>query len=278
MGLLDAVGEIFGGNSPNVSVPGKSPQDLQLQQMQMDALTKQGKVSDMLLPFQLKNMGLNAVMGADGSIQSINEDPAHAQSQKLQDEFMKMSMSQLQAQEANQPGANEITKLQQDRTLAALKGELPVNSALTRELGDQETILRDTLHRQLGTGFETSDPGIRSLATFNQRKNETLDAARRGDLSLSDQLSQARSAGTFGQGMSSGQLSEQLRGVNLGQLISGGSGFSPFIQNLNTPQMLGAQQQQFGLQASDATAKYGQQANDLNANIFGAGLGFFLGK
>lgn len=274
--MLDFVGDIFGGNSPNVSAPGMSQNTQDLQKMQMDALTKQGKVADMLLPYQLKNMGLNATMGADGAIQSISEDPLHAQSQQLQKQFMDMSMSQLQAQQANAPGANQITKLQQDRTLAALKGELPVNSALTRELGDQETILRDTLRRQLGTGFETSDPGIRSLATFNQRKNETMDAARRGDLSLSDQLSQARSAGTFGQGMSSGQLAEQLRGVNLGQLMSGSSSLSPFINNLNTPQQLGYQQQNLGLMASDATAKYGQQANDLNANIFGAGLGFFL--
>jgi hypothetical protein len=86
----------------------------------------------------------------------------------------------------------EIQKLQFDRSLAALKGELPVDQGLTNDLGRQEESLREQLRRDLGTGYELSTPGMRRLEEFNLRKNQLLDGARRGDLTLAEQMSQAR--------------------------------------------------------------------------------------
>lgn len=79
-----------------------------------------------------------------------------------------------------------------DRSLAALKGELPVDAGLTNDLARQEETLREVLRKELGAGYETSTPGMRRLEEFNLRRNQVLDGARRGDLTLAEQLSQAR--------------------------------------------------------------------------------------
>lgn len=277
MGIFDAVSDLFGGPDTQVNVPGKSPQDIQLQNMQLDALTKQGKMNDLLLPYQLKQLGLDVTMGPDGSISGVTENAAHKQQGDLQNQLMQLSLSQLQSEQANAPQSAEIQKLEGDRTLAALKGELPVDPALTRTLDEQGSTLNEQLRKQLGSGYETSDPGIRSLATFNQRKNETLESARRGDLSLADQLSQARSATQFGQGMSSSQLAQQLRGMNLGMLGTAQNSMSPFINNLNAPQQLGFQQQQLQTNANAASVNSGlalyNQNSDMFSNMAGVGLG-----
>ncbi len=86
----------------------------------------------------------------------------------------------------------EIERGMNERTLAALRGELPVDPALLRDLEREEGTLRESLLKQLGTGYETSSAGIETLGQFAQRRQSILEGARRGDLSLAEQLSLAR--------------------------------------------------------------------------------------
>lgn len=120
--------------------------------------------------------------------------PALAEQRALETAFRKRTLADLEEQAAARGANAEVEGLLRQRTLAALKGELPVNPALMRELGTGEEELRASLFKQLGSGFETSTPGIQALAEFNQRKSEILEGARRGDLQLGEQLNFARDA------------------------------------------------------------------------------------
>ena len=77
----------------------------------------------------------------------------------------------------------EITKLLQTRTLSALKGDLPVDPALERNIAQQRQTLGETLQRNLGTGYATSSPGIEALSNFDKRAEELRYAARQDALS-----------------------------------------------------------------------------------------------
>lgn len=238
MGITDLVGDIFGGQT---SINGYEPnqQETDLKALQAGQLKNQNNLQNLLLPYQLKQMGLTGTFGADGSLSGVTEIAPTEEQQKtslLNKSFLDLALSQVQGQASNLPQTQEIQKQLQNRELAALKGELPVNPALTRELGEQGDVLHESLRKQLGTGYETSDPGIRALATFNQRKNETLDAARRNDLTLTEQLGQARAASNFNAasgGFTSADLAEKLRGSKLGELAGISGAFNSGINNLN---------------------------------------------
>lgn len=258
MGITDLVGDIFGGQT---SINGYEPnqQEVDLKSLQASQLKSQNNLQNLLLPYQLKQMGLSGTFGADGALTGVTEIAPTEEQQKTSDlnkSFLDLALSQVQGQAANLPQTQEIQKQLQDRELAALKGELPVNPALTRELGEQGDVLNESLRKQLGTGYETSDPGIRALATFNQRKNETLESARRGDLSMADQLSQARSASNFnaaGGGLTSANLAEQLRGTKLSELAGINGAFSSGINNLN-PFLSNSLQDRYGRTNFNLTA------------------------
>jgi len=86
----------------------------------------------------------------------------------------------------------EIRQLTQDRYLAALKGELPVDPALERSLTEQEQKLRAGLEKNLGSGYETSSPGQNALADFNKRAEELRYGVRTGELTTSAALQQSQ--------------------------------------------------------------------------------------
>lgn len=81
---------------------------------------------------------------------------------------------------------NELALL--ERQGAALRGELPVSPGLLSDLDEQEAQLRESLLQNLGTGFETSTPGIEALAEFGERKNAILEATRRDDIATAGRL------------------------------------------------------------------------------------------
>lgn len=67
-----------------------------------------------------------------------------------------------------------------ERTLSALEGNIDVSPTLTRGLDEERTRLVDRLRQQLGTGFETSTPGIEALNMFDLRAQELKENERRG--------------------------------------------------------------------------------------------------
>lgn len=70
----------------------------------------------------------------------------------------------------------------------ALAGELPVDPTLERTLAEGEAQLRAQLQAQLGTGYETSTPGIQALAEFSRRAAEARTNVAHGELTSGQQL------------------------------------------------------------------------------------------
>lgn len=73
---------------------------------------------------------------------------------------------------ASGPEQQKINELLRQRQINALQGNTPVDPGLERNLGLQEQTLRNQLRAQLGSGYETSSPGMQALADFRQRSTE----------------------------------------------------------------------------------------------------------
>lgn len=105
-----------------------------------------------------------------------------------------VGLEEFEGQEALR--AAGISRQQSERMEKALKGELPIDPALERQIGEDEKQVRQKLLDQVGPGYETSTPGIESLATFRQRSEELRSAARRGEIDAG--LGPAAASAQFG--------------------------------------------------------------------------------
>jgi hypothetical protein len=76
----------------------------------------------------------------------------------------------------------------------ALAGELPVDPTLERALTEGEQQLRAQLQAQLGTGYETSTPGIQALEAYRQRAAEARSNVAHGQLTSGQSLLQTQTA------------------------------------------------------------------------------------
>ena len=100
----------------------------------------------------------------------------------------------------------------------ALAGELPVDPTLERALTEGEQQLRAQLQSQLGTGYETSTPGIQALEAYRQRAAEARSTVAHGQLTSGQQLLQTQA------GMNTEQMARATRG---GTGLLGNYGFQP---------------------------------------------------
>lgn len=162
--------------SPDVSFPEPTQEERDLQSEQLAVLREsrtlqqeQLRVQNLLLPTFFEASGFDPVF-EDGRLVSIER------AEPTEEDTLR----------------SQIERGFLERTQAALAGNLPVNPALERELQEGEETLREALRKQLGPGFETSTPGIEALAQFTQRGTELREGARRGDLTLAEQLGLAR--------------------------------------------------------------------------------------
>lgn len=124
-----------------------------------------------------------------------------------------------------------------ERQNAALRGELPVNPALLSDLDEQEAQLRESLLQNLGTGYETSTPGIEALSEFGERKAAILEATRRDDIAGAGGL--ANEMGGFLESLSGSRTGRTMgaagipgmNATNLMQVAGGYSSPMQFMQN-----------------------------------------------
>jgi hypothetical protein len=93
-----------------------------------------------------------------------------------------------------------------DHQRKALAGELPVDPTLERALTEGEQQLRAQLQAQLGTGYETSTPGIQALEAYRQRAAEARATVAHGQLTSGQQLLQTQTA------MNQEQMARATRG------------------------------------------------------------------
>src|SRR5439155_3218596 len=80
--------------------------------------------------------------------------------------------------EAEKQQAEEETLLGQ-KSLAALKGDYPIDPALMRQTNEQESVLRQHLANTLGPDYENTTQGSEALRAFNESKVETFENERR---------------------------------------------------------------------------------------------------
>lgn len=222
-------------------------EQVQLLQFQRAALERQQKQQEQLQPLFFEASGIEPVLDEAGNIVSFKrrEDPFQAQQE-------------------------EILGLQLKRSKAALAGELPVDPALIRSLDEEEEDLRNFLRQRFGPDFETATPAIQALAEHSKRKNEVLDAARRGDLTLAEGLSMAREGGLQRQTdlfLTRGAGTASLAGSTAPGFGSAAAGFGEPISFLRNQRLL-----EFDVGVRNLLARK-QFQNQLIATGVGVGLG-----
>lgn len=231
----------------SVSVPKPSAEERELQKQQAETLKLQREILEqqrqqqaVLLPFLAEQEGFEAVTDANGNITSIKKKPDALADMK-----------------------KEIETKFAERSLKALKGELPVDPALEETLGIQERDLRNKLANQLGPGWETSSPGIEAMGNFTRSAEMLRSGARNDQLTLAEQLGMAREQGRiFSQQTAQDTLTQQAN--SLPMTLAGA--FGQNAQGFGRAQEPFIQQRQMQLQANIAN----QQAK---TQMFGAGLG-----
>lgn len=167
---------------PDINLPGATPEETELMrsqnqflQRQMSEFDQSQREADLIRPFLLSEVGVEEVRDASGNLTGYRKaalTPEQQQQQQIE------------------------TKLR-ERTLAALEGNLPVDPKLERNLREGRINLGEQLRKQLGSGYETSTPGIEALANYDQRREELLFGARTGMLNTSEALAGARESRDF---------------------------------------------------------------------------------
>lgn len=172
-------------------------------------------------------------------------------------------MKELQAQQ------DQITGLMQERTLKALRGELPVDPALERQLSEGRLTLGATLRSNLGSGYETSTPGIQALADYDKRAEELRMASRKDELYNTNQLQLA--------GQQFGTQIDQMRLGNVvglqNQPYQGAGALASTSQMLNAPLSAYMQDRNAQLQAASQNAQSANAATASRNQAIGAGAG-----
>lgn len=148
---------------------------IQLVQQQQGIASEMLRRQNLLEPTLLGQAGFEQVLGPNGEVVGYRPSAATSSTQAQND---------------------QIASMMRTRTLAALRGELPVDPALERELSQGRTTLQQTLLHQLGSGAETSTPGIEALANFDKRAAELRQASRMDQLRGGETTRLAGQAGT----------------------------------------------------------------------------------
>jgi hypothetical protein len=230
-----------------VSVPKPTAEERELQKNQAELLALQRQIIEaqqrqnaILLPFLAEQEGYDIETDTTGNITKISKrfDPDDAKKKELESGLL-------------------------DRSLKALKGELPVDPGLEESLQKQEVDLRQRLASQLGPGYETSTPGIETLDQFFRTSEILRDGARTGQLTLAEQLGITREQ----QDIYSRQASQDvLRQSAIGDPLTFAGAFGQTARGYGQAQIPFIEHRKMQTQASIANAQS-------SASMFGAGLG-----
>ena len=262
------MGGLFGGGGgTTVNVPGPSAEERELQaeqtailRDQRDILSEQSRQQTLLAPFLFSESGAQPIFNERDPDTGELQDPDLEEGQIIAFEPIDDEL---------RPIREDIEKQFLQRTQDALAGNLPVNPALERELATGQQQVEERLLRQLGPGYETSTPGQAGLNTFFRTAEELREGARRGDLTLAEQLGLAREQQNNAR---TDALIGRLTGLgNINtQNIAGGLGLASGFGEI-TGQMQGNRALQ--LQANIASAQSASAAQAARASTLGSLFG-----
>ena len=145
---------------------------------QSSILQTQFKQQQLLAPIMYKQFGITPQYNEAGEIVGY-------QDQNPADEAV---MKQIRE------NSNNITLAQQNRTLKAFRGELPIDPGLEKQFTIDENELRNRLIAQFGPGYETTSAGIEALANMKAKHDSIRYGAARDEMSLGEQLQLASTA------------------------------------------------------------------------------------
>src|SRR3990167_9000326 len=168
----------MGGGGPSYQPPSAIETGLQTEQaallrQQREMLAEQMRAQSLLSPYLFREAGVKPIYDAQGRMTGFEEVP---------DELGGLRKG--------------IEKSFLERSQAALEGKLPVNPALLRDIERRRTTLRERYRRNLGPGFETSTPYEEAQREQEESIEAILEGARRGDLTLAEQLGISRQQAT----------------------------------------------------------------------------------
>lgn len=239
----------------DVEAPEPSPEERELQTLQLDLARQQAAQQEALQPFILQNQGLT-------------QDPETGELRRLTPEELEAGRT------PGEQRAFDITRESQERQLAALRGELPVSPALEQELQQQQTRLEEGLSRRLGGGFATTTAGQQALARQQQTAGVLREEARRGQIGQGQGILASRLAGQLGQ---QGQQFGQFQGIGAGGLgLLGGLGQAQQGFQFNRQLEFQAAQQTQANRANQL-AGIGQLVGTVGGAVLGGPIGAGIG-
>jgi hypothetical protein len=213
----------YGDNEPSEAEKELIDAQKKLLELQTGILSEQRDLLKTFMPFIAEQSGFTIEYGTNGEIKGLTESQSP-------DAVMR----------------RELNSGLLEQSLKALKGELPVSPILETALTRQEEQLRERLAQQFGPGYETSSPGIESLQEFQTGAEGIREDVRRGLLTQSEQLSQARGATQVG---NLGNVTNTALGapLNIAQLFGGvAAGYAqaqqPYTQSRLVAQQIAGQQ------------------------------------
>lgn len=203
-------------------------------------IEQQQEQNKVLLPFLAEQEGFQVTLGEDGTITGITKAPNELEDQN-----------------------NEIQRLLNEKSLAALRGELPVDPALEGALKDQEQQIRDRLLQQFGPGYDTSSAGIETLGDFFSNAESLRYAARTGELTLAEQLGLTRQQQDI---FAKGTAQDSLRTASVADPLAFAGAYGQVARGFGQAQVPFIQQRQAQLSAAIANQNGRNQ-------LIGAGIG-----
>lgn len=151
--------ELRGADGPDAPPP--DPEVTRRQNELMDMQMRQAKKFQALEPIMLAESGLKY-------------NPATQSYEYLDPELQK--------------NKQEIERRQTERSLKALKGELPVSETLKKELELGENKMKERLFRQLGPGWELSTPGQNAMREYQTMATSLKEGEQRDMLTTAEAL------------------------------------------------------------------------------------------
>ncbi len=243
---------LYGEKGPSAPPPdpGLVSKQNQLLQMQIDNANK----SSALEPLLLSEAGIKY----NPQTKSYEyADPAAAKErQQLQNQFTQAQLDNLDRSKALEPimmeqmglqydpatktykqlnpelqaNKREIERLQTERSLKALRGELPVTETLKKELERGQLQLDEELYRQLGPGGKSSTAGAVRQREYDTMATQLKEGEQRDMLTTAEALAMNR--GQFNQGQAQGYAGGRTaNNTNLGFSASDPMGRQAAFEN-----------------------------------------------
>lgn len=236
--------------TPAISASEKALQKEQAEmlRLQRETIVREQEFQQMLTPLLLEESGIKPVYDESGALTGYEKasDPNQALREQIEGKFL-------------------------ERSMAALEGDLPVDPALMRDLDKYVQETENQIRKQFGD--LTSTPAQEAMQRANESVMLAKDSARRGDLTLAEQLGMGRLSSNEG-------LIDST--INRGATIAGmGRDFASLYGSAVSGYSSAMQPYQFNRQmqfnVDQVNASRSSPLGSIIGGIAGAGIGAMTG-